>query len=208
MHSFYSARNNPFQHYNYTIFEAEVASTFNERLLTSWLLERAESGDMRAYLTGKQIDDIIATFFRQTMFAEFEHLCHASAEGGRPLTLDSLRAIYRELLEAYFGPALLLEAPDDLEGMRIPHFYRAFYVYKYATGIAAAIALSEKVLRGGGQERQDYFGFLKSGGSRFPLDSLRLAGVDMSRPEALEDTTALFASLVDEFEKFFAKDPV
>jgi oligoendopeptidase F len=203
MHSFYSARNNPFQHYNYTIFEAEVASTFNEQLLVARLRERAESRDMRAYLTGKRIDDIIATFFRQTMFAEFEHLCHARAEGGRPLTLDSLRATYRQLLEAYFGPAVRLQELDDLEGLRIPHFYRAFYVYKYATGIAAAIALSGKVLRGGEQARQDYFGFLKSGGSRFPLDSLRLAGVDMSRPGAAEDTTALFASLVEEFEKFF-----
>ncbi|MDR1932538.1 MAG: oligoendopeptidase F [Spirochaetales bacterium] len=204
MHSFYSARSNPFQHYNYTIFEAEAASTFNEQLLCKYLAGRADSGDFRAYLTGKQIDDIIATFFRQTMFAEFEHLCHKSAEEGRPLTLDSIRAIYRKLLEEYFGPAMSVEESDELEGLRIPHFYRAFYVYKYATGIAAAISLSRKVLCGGEQARRDYFGFLKSGGSRFPLESLRLAGVDMAGPEPLEDAAALFSSLVDEFEKFLA----
>jgi oligoendopeptidase F len=201
MHSLYSARNNPFQHYSYTIFEAEVASTFNEQLLIARLLEHAEGRDLRAYLIGKQIDDIIATFFRQTMFAEFEHLCHASAEEGRALTLESLRAIYRKLLEAYFGPAVQLAELDDLEGLRIPHFYRAFYVYKYATGIAAAIALSRKVLSGRDAARSDYFSFLKSGGSRFPLESLRLAGVDMARPEPLEETVKLFASLVDEMEK-------
>ncbi|MDR1625353.1 MAG: oligoendopeptidase F [Spirochaetia bacterium] len=204
MHSYYSVKNNPFQHYNYTIFEAEVASTFNEQLLCAYLAEHADSRDFRAYLDGKQIDDIIATFFRQTMFAEFEHLCHSAAEGGRPLTLDSLRAIYRKLLEEYFGPAVSIEKTDELEALRIPHFYHAFYVYKYATGIAAAISLSRKVLAGGEEARQDYFGFLKSGGSRFPLESLRLAGVDMAKPDALQDAAGLFASLVDGLEKFFA----
>ncbi|MDR3201356.1 MAG: oligoendopeptidase F [Spirochaetales bacterium] len=202
MHSLYSVQNNPFQHYNYTIFEAEVASTFNEQLLCVYLADNhADSRDFRAYLTGKQIDDIIATFFRQTMFAEFEHLAHKAAEEGHPLTLDSIRAIYRKLLQEYFGPALEPGELDDLEGMRIPHFYRAFYVYKYATGIAAAIALSRKVLSGGEAERNAYFSFLKSGGSRFPLESLRLAGVDMAKPEPLEDTVALFSSLVEELEK-------
>jgi oligoendopeptidase F len=206
MHSFYSARSNPFQHYNYTIFEAEVASTFNEQLLIKYLLDRAENKNVRAYLIGKQIDDIIATFFRQTMFAEFEYLCHKSAEEGRPLTLDNVRGIYRKLLEDYFGPAVQIEDIDDLEGMRIPHFYRAFYVYKYATGIAAAIALARKVLSGGDKERADYFAFLKSGGSRFPLESLRLAGVDMAKPDALEDTAALFAGLTDELENLLRAD--
>ncbi|MDR1180130.1 MAG: oligoendopeptidase F [Spirochaetales bacterium] len=204
MHSYYSVQNNPFQHYNYTIFEAEVASTFNEQLLFTYLISHADSENFRAYLTGKQIDDIIATFFRQTMFAEFEHLCHASVENGKPLTLENIRAIYHKLLEEYFGPALSVAPADELEGLRIPHFYRAFYVYKYATGIAAAISLSRKVLGGAEVERSDYFSFLTSGGSRFPLESLRRAGVDMSRPEAVEDAAALFASLVDEFEKFFA----
>jgi oligoendopeptidase F len=203
MHSYYSVKNNPFQHYNYTIFEAEVASTFNEQLLCEYLDGHADSREFRAYLTGKRIDDIIATFFRQTMFAEFEHLCHKAAEEGRPLTLDSIRATYRRLLEEYFGPAMSVEEADELEALRIPHFYRAFYVYKYATGIAAAISLSRKVLAGGEEARQDYFGFLKSGGSRFPLESLRLAGVDMAGPQALQEAAQSFASLVDEFEKFF-----
>jgi oligoendopeptidase F len=201
MHSFYSVKNNPFQNYNYTIFEAEVASTFNEQLLAAYLLEHAENAAFRAYLTGKQLDDIIATFFRQTMFAEFERLCHKSAEEGHPLTLDSLRSVYKKLLEDYFGPAMRIEEADDLEGLRIPHFYRAFYVYKYATGIAAAIALSRKVLSGGDKERLDYFSFLKSDGSRFPLESLRLAGVDMSKPEPLQETVKYFETLLDEFER-------
>ena len=138
MHSWHSARHNPIQHYSYSIFEAEVASTFNEQLLFSYLLERADSDAMRAYLVGKQVDDILATVYRQTMFAEFEQLTHQMAERGEPLTVDSLRATYRGLLERYFGPEMELEPESDLEGLRIPHFYRAFYVYKYATGLAAA----------------------------------------------------------------------
>ncbi|MDR2588543.1 MAG: oligoendopeptidase F, partial [Spirochaetales bacterium] len=160
MHSLYSAASNPFQHYNYTIFEAEVASTFNEQLLIAHLMKNAETGEFTAYLIGKQIDDIIATFFRQTMFAEFELRAHRAVEEGRPLTLDRIMAIYGELLSAYFGPALELADMDSLEALRIPHFYRAFYVYKYATGIAAASALSARVLGGGDAERDAYFAFL------------------------------------------------
>ena len=132
MHSWYSVRNNPFQHYSYTIFEAEVASTFNEQLVAKYLMDRAEEDSTRAYLLGKQVDDIIGTIFRQTMFAEFEHLCHRRVEEGQPMTVEGFRSLYRELLEKYFGPKVELPAEADLEGLRIPHFYRAFYVYKYA----------------------------------------------------------------------------
>ena len=204
MHSLYSVRNNPFQNYNYTIFEAEVASTFNEQLLMEYFYSRRESPGFRAYLLGKQVDDIIATFFRQTMFAEYEHLCHKSVEEGRPLTTAGFRSIYRELLEKYFGSAVSFEPEDELEGLRIPHFYRAFYVYKYATGIAAAVTLAEKVRSEGEPARNSYFDFLKSGGSRFPLESLRLAGVDMSEPSPLRRTAKLFSSRLEELEKFFA----
>ena len=130
MHSWNSVRHNPIQHYSYSIFEAEVASTFNEQLLFHYLMERADSREMKAYLVGKQADDIIATIYRQTMFAEFEHLTHRMAEQGEPLTVDSLRATYRQLLERYFGAEMVLEEVSDLEGLRIPHFYNAFYVYK------------------------------------------------------------------------------
>ena len=201
MHSWHSVRHNPIQHYGYSIFEAEVASTFNEQLLFHYLLERAGNREMRAYLVGKRVDDIIATVYRQTMFAEFEHQTHAMAERGEPLTVESLRAAYRQLLERYFGPELKLEEVSDLEGLRIPHFYNAFYVYKYATGLAAAVALAEGVLAGGTEARDRYMAFLRSGGSRYPLQSLQLAGVDMSSPEPVRQALQVFGSLVGQLEQ-------
>ena len=201
MHSWHSVRHNPIQHYGYSIFEAEVASTFNEQLLFHYLLERAGNREMRAYLVGKRVDDIIATVYRQTMFAEFEHQTHAMAERGEPLTVESLRAAYRQLLERYFGPELELEEVSDLEGLRIPHFYNAFYVYKYATGLAAAVALAEGVLAGGTEARDRYMAFLRSGGSRYPLQSLQLAGVDMSSPEPVRQALQVFGSLVGQLEQ-------
>ncbi|MFW5806858.1 MAG: oligoendopeptidase F [Spirochaetota bacterium] len=205
MHTWYSARNNPFQHYDYTIFEAEVASTFNEQLLFHHTLGSAEDPRMRAYLLNHQVDEIVGTLFRQTMFAEFEKRTHELVEGGQPLTVDNLRAEYRRLLEKFFGPDTVLDEVSDIEGLRIPHFYRAFYVYKYATGVSAAISLSRRVLGGGRREREDYFEFLKSGGSRFPMDSLRVAGVDMSGPEPIETAISLFAERVGELETYFAE---
>ena len=201
MHSYYSKRNNPFLCYEYTIFEAEVASTFNEQLVAKYLTDNAESPEMKTYIIAKQIDDLIATLFRQTMFAEFELLCHTQQEQGQVLTTTSLRQTYRGLLEAYFGPEMKFEENSDLEGLRIPHFYGAYYVYKYATGISAAIALSERVLNGGKQELEDYLGFLKSGGSKFPIQTLKGAGVDMSTQAPVEAATRKFADLLDQFEK-------
>ena len=201
MHSYYSKRNNPFLCYDYTIFEAEVASTFNEQLVARYLIDHAEDQTMKTYIIAKQIDDLIATLFRQTMFAEFELLCHTQQEQGQVLTTTSLRKTYRGLLEAYFGPEMKFEENSDLEGLRIPHFYGAYYVYKYATGISAAIALSERVLNGGKQELEDYLGFLKSGGSKFPIQTLKGAGVDMSTQAPVEAATKKFADLLAEFEK-------
>jgi len=200
MHSLYSKNNNPFLSYEYTIFEAEVASTFNEQLVARYLTENAESSEMKTYILAKQIDDIIATLFRQTMFAEFELLCHTQQEQGQPLTVSTLRKTYRGLLESYFGPDMVFEENSDLEGLRIPHFYSAYYVYKYATGISAAIALSERVLNGGYREREDYLDFLKSGGSTFPIQSLKKAGVDMSTQRPVEAATRKFESLLQQFE--------
>jgi oligoendopeptidase F len=200
MHSYYSKRNNPFFCYDYTIFEAEVASTFNEQLLFHYLYDHAESKEQKAFLLGKQLDDIVATLFRQVMFAEFEDGVHRQVEGGEPLTVESLRERYRNLLEAYFGDQVEFTHQSDLEGLRIPHFYTAYYVYKYATGISAAIALSQRVLGGGEAERDDYLSFLKSGGSRFPMDSLRLAGVDMADGSAVRAATKRFSELLDAFE--------
>lgn len=200
MHSWYSQREQSFQDYGYPIFLAEVASTFNEELLTHYLLEKTTDPKMRAYILNRQIDDIRGTVFRQTMFAEFEKNVHALEEAGEPLTLQVFKDVYGELLKAYFGPNFTLDPELELECLRIPHFYSAFYVYKYATGLSAAVALSERVLEGGKAELDAYLGFLKSGGSRYPLDTLKLAGVDMTSPEPVAATMRLFDKRVKELD--------
>ena len=201
MHSHYSARGNPFMSYNYTIFEAEVASTFNEDLLFRHLLKTTTDPKMKAFLLCNRASDILATLYRQTMFAEYENTTHALVESGTPLTSELLRAEYRKLLEAYLGPEMVFEETSDLEGLRIPHFYNAFYVYKYATGISASLALAERVSSGGKAERDDYFKFLKSGGSRYPIDALKVAGVDMASPAPVEAACRSFAKILDELER-------
>ena len=200
MHSWYSVHNNPFMSYDYTIFEAEVASTTNEALLFQYLLANAKDDNMKAYLLSMRADDILATLHRQTMFAEFELKAHEAVEQGIPLTAESLRKIYRELLELYFGPEMHFEDNSDLEGLRIPHFYTAFYVYKYATGISAALALANRIRNGGEKEREDYFKFLKSGGSRYPIEALRVAGVDMEKVEPVQAACDAFKNIVDQLE--------
>ena len=201
MHSYYSQREQTFQDYQYPIFLAEVASTFNEELLTHHLLETTDDPRMRAYIINRQIDDIRGTLYRQTMFAEFEMIAHEMEEQGQPLTLDSMRSAYRKLLETHHGPNLVLDDVLDLECLRIPHFYSAFYVYKYATGISAAVALSNAVLKGGDSALDAYLGFLKSGGSEYPLETLAKAGVDMTQPTPIEATLKLFADRVKELEE-------
>jgi oligoendopeptidase F len=157
---------------------------------------------MRAYLINRQLDDIRGTVYRQTMFAEFEKITHAMEETGEALTLDTIRTAYRGLLDAYFGPEFVIDSELELECLRIPHFYSAFYVYKYATGLSAAVALSEQVLSSGDATR--YLGFIRSGGSKFPIPTLREAGVDMSSPAPVEATLRLFARRVDELEQLLA----
>jgi oligoendopeptidase F len=201
MHSYYSARHQPFQYYDYTIFVAEVASTFNEQLLSGYMLDRAEDAMQRAYLVNREIDSIRATIIRQTMFAEFEKITHEMVEAGEPLTVEAFKDVYGKLLEQYFGPDFVLDEELQLECFRIPHFYRAFYVYKYATGLSAAIALSQRVLAGGERELNDYRRFLKGGCSKDPLDLLRDAGVDMESPEPVDTALARFESLVEELDE-------
>jgi oligoendopeptidase F len=201
MHSYYSARNQPFQYYNYTIFVAEVASTFNEQLLARTLIERSSTRDEKASIINHEIDSIRATIVRQTMFAEFEKKIHAMAEAGEPLTVESIKSTYGNLLKDYFGPEFAIDPELELECFRIPHFYRAFYVYKYATGLSAAIALSQRVLEGGPQELSQYLGFLKAGCSKDPLDLLRDAGVDMTQPEPVATALERFSSLVNHLDK-------
>ena len=201
MHSHFSARHQPYQYYNYTIFVAEVASTFNEQLLLQHLLSKATDKRERAYLINHAIDEIRGTIVRQTMFAEFERVSHALVEKGEPLTVDAVRKSYRKLLETYFGKDFTIDGELELECLRIPHFYRAFYVYKYATGLSAAIALSQRVLKGGARELKDYLGFLQGGCSKYPLDLLRGAGVDMETPQPVNAAMKRFGALVDELEE-------
>jgi oligoendopeptidase F len=201
MHSWYSQREQPFQYYQYPIFLAEVASTFNEELLTHHLLETTDDPKMRAYIINRQIDDIRGTLIRQTMFADFEKQIHEAEESGDALTLDTFLSIYRELLKTYHGPALVLDDCLELECLRIPHFYSAFYVYKYATGISAAIALSDRVLQGEGNAIPDYMKFLCSGGYRYPLETLKLAGVDLSEPAPVQTALDLFRRRTSELRE-------
>jgi len=200
MHTWFAQTTQTFQDYDYPIFLAEVASTFNEELLTHHLLEKTDDPKMRAYIINRQIDDLRGTLFRQTMFAEFEKVIHAMEERGDALTLDVFKSEYRALLGAYFGQGVVLDPQLDLECLRIPHFYHAFYVYKYATGISAAVALSERVLAKIPGSVEAYLDFLKSGGSRFPLETLNAAGVDMTTSAPIESTLRLFERRLTELE--------
>jgi len=200
MHTLLAQESQSFQDYDYPIFLAEVASTFNEELLTHHLLNQSTDPKMRTYVINRQIDDIRGTLFRQTMFAEFEKIIHAIEERGEGLTLNVFKEEYRKLLEVYFGPNFVIDPELALECLRIPHFYSPFYVYKYATGISAAVALAERVLSGTDEAAESYLGFLRSGGSKFPLETLRAAGVDMATSAPIESTLRLFASRLDELE--------
>jgi oligoendopeptidase F len=201
MHSWLSQDSQLFQDYEYPIFLAEVASTFNEELLTHHLLETTSDPKMRAYIINRQIDDLRGTLFRQTMFAEFEKIIHAIEESGDALTLDVFKSEYHKLLATYFAENVVLDPELDLECLRIPHFYHAFYVYKYATGISAAVALSQRVLSGDSGAVAAYLDFLRSGGSKFPLPTLKVAGVDMGTAVPIERTLQLFERRIAELEE-------
>ena len=200
MHSWFSQNSQLFQDYEYPIFLAEVASTFNEELLTHHLLQTTSDSKMRAYIINRQIDDLRGTLFRQTMFAEFEKMIHSVEESGDALTLDFFKSKYHKLLETYFAENFVIDPELDLECLRIPHFYHAFYVYKYATGISAAVALSQRVLSGAPGTVEAYLNFLRSGGSKFPLETLRTAGVDMATAAPIESTLHLFERRLGELE--------
>jgi len=199
MHSHLSIQHQPYVYHNYTIFVAEVASTFNEILLGHYLLDvYRDNPSMKAYIINREIDNIRATLFRQTMFAEFEKITHDMAERNEPLTIEVITRVYRGLLETYFGDTMVIDDVLALECLRIPHFYSAFYVYKYATGISAAIALARKVLREGASARDTYLKFLGLGGSKWPLEELLATGVDMRSSEPVEEAIAHFSGKVGE----------
>lgn len=201
LHSYFSSKRQPFVYASYSIFLAEIASTLNENLLTQHLLSTLDDPKQRLYLINHCLDQFRGTVYRQTMFAEFERSVHASVEAGEALTADNLCALYRELNRRYFGDEVVLDSEIDMEWARIPHFYRSFYVYKYATGFSAAAALAKQIQEEGQPAVDRYLRFLASGSSDYPLEILKAAGVDMSTPEPIDQALSVFASLLDELER-------
>lgn len=199
MHSHYTWANQPFVYGDYTIFVAEVASTVNEALLMEELLKTTEDKVFKTYLLNYFMEQFRGTLFRQTMFAEFELIAHETVEKGEALTFDSLCDIYMDLNKKYFGEEIEYDKEIAWEWARIPHFYTAFYVYQYATGYSAAIALSRNILNNNGAEQ--YLKFLKGGSSKYSIDLLKGAGVDMATPEPVENALKVFEGLLEEMEK-------
>ncbi|MEG2011584.1 MAG: oligoendopeptidase F [Anaerovoracaceae bacterium] len=201
MHSSYTRENQPFTYGSHSIFTAEVASTVNESLLMQYLLNKEEDLNKRKYILNLYIEEFRTTLFRQTMFAEFEMITHEAVENGLSLTAEWMCEQYDKLNKLYFGDALADDEYIKYEWSRIPHFYRSFYVYQYATGYSAATAISKKILTEGDKARDAYKEFLKTGDSDFPVELLKIAGVDMSKPEPIIMAMETFKNLVEEFEE-------
>lgn len=201
MHSYYTRKNQPFPYGGHSIFTAEVASTVNEALLMNHLLSNSRDPEEKKYLLNLYIEEFRTTLFRQTMFAEFEKLTHEAVENGEVLTADWLCEEYGKLNRKYYGDKVAYDPQIMMEWARIPHFYRAFYVYKYATGYSAAAAISSKILKDGPASRDAYIEFLKSGESDYPIELLKLAGVDMGKPEPIIQAMDAFEKLIVEIEK-------
>lgn len=201
LHSYYSDANQPYINAGYKIFVAEVASTCNESLLIHHLLKETDDKDTKAYLINHFLDQFKGTLYRQTMFAEFEKITHKMVEDGETLTSEVLCKVYYDLNKQYFGEEMVLDEEIALEWARIPHFYKPFYVYQYATGMSAAIALSRRIMQEGEKGVADYMKFLTGGGSKDPIDLLKLAGVDMTSKEPVKNALALFRELLDEMEE-------
>jgi oligoendopeptidase F len=201
MHSWYTRQTQPFIYGDHSIFTAEVASTVNETLLIHYLMDNAENDEMLLYLVNFYIDEFKGTLFRQTMFAEFEKLTHEYIESGGSLTPEWLNTEYGRLNSEYYGPEVTYDDKIKYEWSRIPHFYRAFYVYQYATGYSAANAIAERILTEGPSARDEYISFLRSGSSGTPIDLLKLAGVDMSTEKPVRMALEVFDGLVDRLDE-------
>jgi len=201
MHSYYTWKTQPYVYSGHKIFVAEVASTCNEALLMEYMLKTSKDKKLRKYLINYFLEQFKGTFFRQAMFAEFEKKCHELVEAGEPLTCEGMCKMYRTLNEQYFGSGIVLDSHIDLEWARIPHFYSAFYVYQYSTGYTAAIALSRKILDEGAPAVEKYIDFLSNGSSKYSIDLLKGAGVDMTGQQPFEQAMSVFEKLLDECEK-------
>jgi len=203
VHSYLSNKNQPICYSDYSIFVAEVASTCNESLLIRYLLKNAKDKKEKAYLINYFLEMIRTTLYRQTMFAEFELKINELVAQGESLTAETLCGIYRDLNKLYFGDGIVLDEQISLEWARIPHFYYDYYVYQYATGIAAAIALSTRILKEGESAVKDYIGFLSGGSSKDPISLLRGAGVDMATAKPINDALAEFGNMIKEMDSLF-----
>lgn len=201
MHSYLSDKNQPPVYSGYVLFVAEVASTCNEALLMQYLLKRTTDKKQRAVLINYFLEQFRTTLYRQTMFAEFELKIHQLAETGETLTAERLCQIYYDLNKLYYGEDMVVDQAIEMEWSRIPHFYRHFYVYQYATGFSAAMALSKRILEGGEEAVKDYLKFLSGGSSTDPVSLLKIAGVDMSTPQPVNDALELFGQLIGELEE-------
>ncbi len=200
LHSYYSAKRQPFVYASYSIFLAEIASTLNENLVAQHLLQTLQDPQQRLYIVNHILEQFRTTVYRQTMFAEFERMIHSRVEAGEVLTSDSLCAIYRDLNRKYYGDEIVLDPEIDMEWARIPHFYRSFYVYKYATGYSAAMALAKQIREDGSPAVSRYLEFLSGGSSDYPLEILKAAGVDMNTPDPIDQALSVFASLLDQLK--------
>ncbi|MCI6691426.1 MAG: oligoendopeptidase F [Clostridium sp.] len=201
IHSYYSRKEQPYIYAGYTLFCAEVASTTNEALLIHHLINKEEDKNKKLYLINQELEQIRTTVFRQLMFAEFELYTHESLEKGIPLTAEDYNKAWHDLNVKYFGPDMVVDNEIDIEWARIPHFYSDFYVYQYATGCAAASAFAKAILEGKGEAVPKYINFLKSGGSDYPIEILKNAGVDMTTSKPLEATIERFNELLDMLDK-------
>ena len=205
VHSYFSRKTQPYIYSDYTIFVAEVASTLNEALLTHHFLQETDDPVMRKIILNHYLESFRGTVFRQTMFAEFEKLIHEKAEAGEALTADKLNEWYYDLNKTYFGPDVVVDEDIAMEWARIPHFYYNFYVYKYATGFSAATALSQQIIHEGQEAVNRYLTFLKSGGSDYPLELLKKAGVDMTSPEPVRQALQVFEQTLAELEELLSQ---
>ncbi|KUO69855.1 MAG: oligopeptidase PepB [Clostridia bacterium BRH_c25] len=205
LHSYYSDDNQPYIYAQYKIFVAEVASTLNEALVMNHLLKITDDKMKKMYLLNYFMEQFRTTVYRQTMFAEFEKIIHEKAEAGEALTAELLCSIYRDLNIKYYGPDMVLDDYIDMEWARIPHFYTSFYVYKYATGFSAAVSISQQILKEGQPAVDRYLKFLKSGGSDYPIELLKIANVDMATTEPVNNALKLFGSLLDQMEELLGK---
>jgi oligoendopeptidase F len=205
MHSYLSSANQPYVYHQYDIFCAEVASTCNEIILQNHVLDRTTDPKKKLFLLVEFLEGMRGTVFRQTMFSEFEQKVHEMAEAGEPLTADSMGGAYREIMKRYYGPSYTHDDLVDNYWVRIPHFYYNFYVYKYATSYCAASNIASRIMNGEGGTVDAYLSLLKGGSSKYPLDLLSGAGVDMKSPKPYQDAMKLFEKMLDETEKVLAQ---